>query len=138
MLQRDCPGDMSLTHGLAAFPLRPLTAPLRRLPKLRTAPPRRKVLPVNMWGISMGLHVRCGIEDKLRNQARTAEFSTVEQVKQLVRIAQEFGRPIATGKQAKEVLGIGVFYDTVEESLAANGFSPNRGGGNQGFLKKAA
>ena len=91
-----------------------------------------------MWGISMGLHVRCGIEDKLWNQARSAKFSTVEQVKQLVRISQEFGRPIATGKQAKEVLGIGVFYDTVEESLAANGFSPNRGGGNQGFLKKAA
>jgi hypothetical protein len=137
MLQRDCPGDMSLTHGLAAFPLRPLTAPLRRLPKLRAAPPRRNVLPVNMWGISMGLHVRCGIEDKLWNQARSAKFSTVEQVKQLVRIAQEFGRPIATGKQAKEMLGIGVFYDTVEESLAANGMAPNQGG-NQGFLRKAA
>ena len=90
-----------------------------------------------MWGISMGLHVRCGTEGNLWNQARTAKFSTVEQVKQLVRISQEVGRPIATGKQAKEMLGIGVFYDTVEESLAANGFSPNRGG-NQGFLRKAA
>jgi uncharacterized protein (DUF849 family) len=97
----------------------------------------RNVLPVNMWGISMGLHVRCGIEDNLWNQARTAKFSTVEQVKQLVRISEEFGRPIATGKQAKEMLGIGVFYGTVEESLAANGFSPNRGG-NQGFLRKHA
>jgi uncharacterized protein (DUF849 family) len=97
----------------------------------------RNVLPVNMWGISMGLHVRCGIEDNLWNQARTAKFSTVEQVKQLVRISQEFGRPIATGKQAKEMLGIGVFYDTVEESLAANGMAPNRGG-NQGFLRKHA
>jgi len=38
----------------------------------------RNVLPVNMWGISMGLHVRCGIEDNLWNQARTAKFSTVE------------------------------------------------------------
>ena len=54
-----------------------------------------------------------------------------------MRISQEFGRPIATGKQAKEVLGIGVFYDTVEESLAANGMAPNQGG-NQGFLRKAA
>ncbi len=98
----------------------------------------RNVLPVNMWGISMGLHVRCGIEDNLWNQARTAKFSTVEQVRQLVRISEDFGRPIATGKQAKELLGIGKFYDTVEESLAANGFAPNRNGGNQGFLRKHA
>jgi len=98
----------------------------------------RNVLPVNMWGISMGLHVRCGIEDNLWNQARSAKFGTVEQVKQLVRMSLDFGRPIATGKQAKEMLGIGVFYDTVEESLAKNGFAPNRNGGNQGFLRKHA
>ncbi|MDH4374725.1 MAG: 3-keto-5-aminohexanoate cleavage protein [Ramlibacter sp.] len=98
----------------------------------------RNVLPVNMWGISMGLHVRCGIEDNLWNQARSAKSSTVEQVKQLVRMSLDFGRPIATGKQAKEMLGIGVFYDTVEESLAKNGFAPNRNGGNQGFLRKHA
>ena len=98
----------------------------------------RNVLPVNMWGISMGLHVRCGIEDNLWNQARSAKSSTVEQVKQLVRMSLDFGRPIATGKQAKEMLGIGVFYDTVEESLAKNGFAPNRNGSNQGFLRKHA
>ena len=48
----------------------------------------------------------------------------------------EFGRPIATAKQAREISKIGVFYDTVEESLAANGFAPNRNGANQGFLRK--
>ena len=98
----------------------------------------RNVLPVNMWGISMGLHVRCGIEDNLWNQSRTANFSTVDQIRQLVRISEEFGRPIATGRQAKDMLGIGKFYDTVEESLAANGFAPNRNGANQGFLRKHA
>jgi uncharacterized protein (DUF849 family) len=98
----------------------------------------RNVLPVNMWGISMGLHVRCGIEDNLWNQSRTAKFSTVDQIRQLVRISEEFGRPIATGRQAKDMLGIGKFYDTVEESLAANGFAPNRNGANQGFLRKHA
>jgi uncharacterized protein (DUF849 family) len=98
----------------------------------------RNVLPVNMWGISMGLHVRCGIEDNLWNQSRTAKFSTVDQIRQLVRISEEFGRPIATGRQAKDMLGIGKFYNTVEESLAANGFAPNRNGANQGFLRKHA
>ena len=28
----------------------------------------RNVLPINMMGMAMGLHVRCGIEDNLWNQ----------------------------------------------------------------------
>ena len=98
----------------------------------------RNVLPVNMMGLSMGLHVRCGTEDCLWNQSRTRKASTVEQIEQLVRVAGEFGRPIASAKEAREILKIGVFYDTVEESLQANGFAPNRRGGNQGYLRKSA
>jgi uncharacterized protein (DUF849 family) len=94
------------------------------------------VLPINMIGIALGLHVRCGIEDVLWNQTRTGKMSSVEQIKQLVRISGEFGRPIATAQQAREILQIGVFYDTVEESLQKNGFAPNRKGGHQGFLRK--
>jgi hypothetical protein len=88
--------------------------------------------------MALGLHVRCGIEDVLWNQTRTGKMSTVEQIKQLVRIAGEFGRPIATAQQARAISKIGVFYDTPEETLAANGFAPNRNGGNQGFLRKTA
>jgi len=98
----------------------------------------RNVLPVNMMGIAMGLHVRTGTEDNLWNQSRTKKASTVEQIEQLVRISREFGRPIATARQAREISKIGVFYDTVEESLLANGFAPNRNGAHQGFLRKAA
>jgi len=97
----------------------------------------RNVLPVNMMGIAMGLHVRCGIEDNLWNQARTKMMSTVEQIEQLVRISREFGRKVATAQQAREISKIGVFYDTVEETLLANGFAANRNGGTQGFLRKA-
>jgi uncharacterized protein (DUF849 family) len=86
----------------------------------------RNVLPINMMGIAMGLHVRCGIEDNLWNQSRSAKMTTVEQIEQLVRMSREFGRDIANGKEAREILKIGVFYDTIEETLAANGFSPNR------------
>lgn len=96
------------------------------------------VLPINMMGIALGLHVRCGIEDNLWNQQRTQKMSTVQQIEQLVRISREFGRPIATAQEAREILQIGVFYDTVEESLAANGFAPNRKGRQQGHLRKAA
>jgi uncharacterized protein (DUF849 family) len=98
----------------------------------------RNVLPINMIGIALGLHVRCGIEDNLWNQARDAKMSTVEQIRQLVRIADELGRPIATAQQTRDILKIGVFYDTVEETLAANGFAPNAKGRQQGFLRKAA
>ncbi|CAM3999157.1 3-keto-5-aminohexanoate cleavage protein [Roseateles saccharophilus] len=96
------------------------------------------VLGINMMGMAMGLHVRCGIEDNLWNQTRTKKASTVEQIEQLARIAKDFGRPIATAAQAREMLRIGVFYDSVEETLAANGFAPNRNGGQQGYLRKVA
>ena len=98
----------------------------------------RNVLPVNMMGIAMGLHVRCGIEDNIWNQSRSEKMGTVKQVEQLVRISREFGRPIATAQQARDISKIGVFYDTVEETLLANGFAPNRNGAQQGFLRKAA
>ena len=98
----------------------------------------RNVLPVNMMGIAMGLHVRCGIEDNIWNQSRSEKMGTVKQVEQLVRISREFGRPIATAQEARDISKIGVFYDTVEETLLANGFAPNRAGAQQGFLRKAA
>ncbi|MFM1989775.1 MAG: hypothetical protein RJA99_2732 [Pseudomonadota bacterium] len=97
----------------------------------------RNVLPINMMGIAMGLHVRCGIEDNLWTQDRSAKMSTVEQIRQLVRISTEFGRPVADGRQAKAILKIGTWYDSVDASLAANGFAPNRNGGNQGFLRRS-
>ncbi|HEY2907102.1 MAG TPA: 3-keto-5-aminohexanoate cleavage protein [Vicinamibacterales bacterium] len=96
------------------------------------------VLPINLMGMAMGLHVRCGIEDNLWTQDRKAKMSTVKQIEQLVRIAREFGREIATGKEAREICKIGVFYDSVEETLAKNGFAPNPKSGHQGFLRKAA
>ncbi len=98
----------------------------------------RNVLPVNMMGIAMGLHVRCGIEDNLWNQSRTAKMTTVQQIEQLVRISREFGREVASGKEAREICKIGVFYETVEETLAKNGYAPNAKGRQQGFLRKVA
>jgi uncharacterized protein (DUF849 family) len=83
-------------------------------------------LPVNMMAIAMGLHVRCGIEDNMWSQDRKHKMTTVQQIEQLVRISREFGRDIATGKEAKKILKIGTFYNSIEETLAKNGFAPNR------------
>jgi uncharacterized protein (DUF849 family) len=86
----------------------------------------RNTLPINMMAIAQGLHVRCGNEDNLWAQDGKTKFGSVEQIKQLVRISKEFGRPIANGKQAKELLKIGTFYKNADETLAENGFAPNR------------
>src|SRR4051812_39718238 len=96
------------------------------------------VLPVNMMAMAMGLHVRVGIEDNIWNQRRTAKFSTVEQIEQIVRISREFGRDIATGKEARRIYRLGEFYGSADETLARNGFAPNRVPGQRGVLRCAA
>jgi uncharacterized protein (DUF849 family) len=84
------------------------------------------VLPINMMAIAMGLHVRCGIEDNLWTQNRKSKMGTVKQIEQLVRISREVGREVANGKEAKKILKIDTFYNSIEETLAKNGFAPNR------------
>jgi uncharacterized protein (DUF849 family) len=84
------------------------------------------VLPLNMMAIALGLHVRCGIEDNLWTQRRDRKMSSVEQIEQLVRISREFGRDIANTEEARHTYRIGKFYGSADETLAANGFAPNR------------
>jgi uncharacterized protein (DUF849 family) len=95
------------------------------------------VLPVNMMAIALGLHVRCGIEDNLWTQDRKSKMSSVRQVEQLVRLAREFGRDVADGKEAKRIYRIGEFYKNADEALARNGFAPNRPAARLGVLKRA-
>jgi len=96
------------------------------------------VLPLNMMAIAMGLHVRCGIEDNIWTQDRSRKMSTVEQIEQLVRISREFGREVANAKEAREIYKIGTFYKDADETLARNGFAPNRKAGQKGFAQYAA
>ena len=91
-----------------------------------------------MMAIALGLHVRCGIEDNLWTQDRKSKMGTVKQVEQLVRISREFGREIATGKEARRICKIDTFYSSVEETLAKNGFAPNRANGQRGFPQQKA
>jgi uncharacterized protein (DUF849 family) len=125
----DAPNIYNLANFLRALPDRAM---------LTVESSMLNTLPINMIGMAMGLHVRCGIEDNLWNQTRTGKMTSVQQIEQLVRISREFGREVASGKEAREILKIGVFYDTVEETLAANGFAPNPKGRQQGYLRKAA
>jgi uncharacterized protein (DUF849 family) len=96
------------------------------------------VLPINMMAIAMGLHVRCGIEDNLWTQDRSAKMSSVRQVEQLVRISREFGREIASGKEARAIYRIGELYESADETLERNGFAPNRKPGQRGPTRRIA
>jgi uncharacterized protein (DUF849 family) len=96
------------------------------------------VLPLNMMAIAMGMHVRCGIEDNLWTQRRERKMSSVEQIEQLVRLSREFGRDIANCVEARNIYKIGTFYRDADETLAANGFAPNRKPATVGSVKTAA
>jgi uncharacterized protein (DUF849 family) len=84
------------------------------------------VLPLNTMAIALGLHVRCGIEDNIWTQDRKARLGSVKQIEQLVRISRELGREVADAKDARRIYRIGTFYSDADETLAQNGFVPNR------------
>ena len=85
----------------------------------------RHVLPVNVVGMCLGMHVRCGIEDTLYDQ-HGAKMTSVQQIDQLVRIARELGREVATAQEARAIYRIGEQYNSIEETLARLGMPPNR------------
>ncbi|AHH99024.1 3-keto-5-aminohexanoate cleavage protein [Kutzneria albida] len=96
----------------------------------------RSVLPINTMAIAMGLHARCGNEDTLWGK-KGQKMTSVQQVEQLVRIAGELGREVATGKEAFGIYKIGQRYADADETLAKVGFAPNRRPGQVGFTHHA-
>ena len=48
----------------------------------------------------------------------------------------ELGREIASGQEAREIYRIGVQYDSIEETLLANGMAPNRVAGQKGVPQR--
>ena len=95
----------------------------------------RTVAPFAAMAIALGVHVRCGIEDNLWNR-KGERMSSVRQVDQIVRLAKELKRKVATGDQARAMLKLGVWYANVAETLDALGLPPNRKDGRLGFVVK--
>ena len=61
---------------------------------------------LNEWAISAGGHARTGLEDNVRlDRARLAP-SNAALVKLAAGLCQQYGRPVATWQQAREILGI--------------------------------
>ncbi|MCC6250500.1 MAG: 3-keto-5-aminohexanoate cleavage protein [Rubrivivax sp.] len=98
----------------------------------------RNVLPLTTMAIAMGLHVRVGIEDNLWGR-KGQRLTSVRQVEQMVRIARELHREVATGAQARAIYRIGEHYRSADETLARVGWMPNRRpGASDAPLREAA
>jgi uncharacterized protein (DUF849 family) len=93
----------------------------------------RNVLPMNTIAIALGLHVRVGIEDNLWCK-KGERITSVQQIEQVVRIARELNRDIATCDEARQIYQIGEYWDSADETLSRLGLPPNRKPGQRGFL----
>ncbi|MCD4817474.1 MAG: 3-keto-5-aminohexanoate cleavage protein [Candidatus Cloacimonetes bacterium] len=63
-------------------------------------------LPGAMIAMAMGGHIRTGFEDNIFYHKNVLADSNEQLVFRIVRIAKEFGRPLATPEQTKEILGL--------------------------------
>ncbi len=68
--------------------------------------PGRHQLPLNVFCLIAGGHVRTGLEDNL-HYARGERATNARLVERVVRLARELGRPVATPDQARELLALG-------------------------------
>jgi hypothetical protein len=93
----------------------------------------RGLISLSAMAIVLGQHVRVGNEDNLWGPDKKRRTS-VQQVEGAVRLCKEFGRKVATAEEARTIMKIGVWYDSVEETLHSLSLPPNRTDGQTGFL----
>jgi len=67
----------------------------------------REQLRVARWAIQLGGHCRTGLEDNIRLDKHRLAPSNAALVRQIADLATDFGCPIATSQQAREILRLG-------------------------------
>jgi len=63
-------------------------------------------LDVNRWCLEMGGHCRTGLEDNVRWDKHRLAASNAELVGRVATLCGDYGRPVATPAQAREMLGL--------------------------------
>ncbi|WP_233889672.1 3-keto-5-aminohexanoate cleavage protein [Paraburkholderia flagellata] len=66
----------------------------------------RHQLEVNRWTLEMGGHCRTGLEDNVRWDKDTLAKSNAQLVERVASLCGEYGRPVATAKEAREILAL--------------------------------
>jgi len=93
----------------------------------------RGVIPMTAMAVMLGIHVRVGNEDNIW-RVKGERFTTVQQVEQMVKLSEAYGRKVATAQEARQMMQIGTWYDSIDETLFKLGLPPNRASGNTGFV----
>jgi uncharacterized protein (DUF849 family) len=93
----------------------------------------RGLISLSAMATVLGQHVRVGNEDNLWGPDKTRR-TTVQQIEGAIRLCKQFGRNVATAEEARQIMKIGIWYDSVEETLHNLGLPPNRRDGQGGFL----
>lgn len=116
LIQHDAlaqPYFLQLVFGQqSGIPLSPdgLLDMVRNLPEtslFQTCALGLEAIHVNVFALLLGGHVRTGLEDSLLYQRAEAAQSNVQLVARIARIAHELGRRVATGPEARRMLGLG-------------------------------
>jgi len=89
--------------------------------------------PMHAMAMALGAHIRLGIEDNIWRK-KGERFTTLQQIEWVTTLAKHMGREIATPEEARAMMKIGTWYDSVDETLQELGLPPNRKGGQVGFL----
>lgn len=93
----------------------------------------RGLISLSAMAIVLGQHVRLGNEDNLWGADRKRK-TTIQQIEGAVRVCKEFGRKVATAEEARKICKVGVWYNSVEETLQNLGLPPNPTDYKPGFL----
>jgi 3-keto-5-aminohexanoate cleavage enzyme len=63
-------------------------------------------LPMAMMALAMGGHIRVGMEDNIYYTKGVLAKTNAQFVERIVRIAQEYGREIATPDESRRILNL--------------------------------
>lgn len=66
----------------------------------------RHQLEVNRWCLELGGHCRTGLEDNIRWDKSRLAASNAELVERVARLCGEYGRPVASPAEARQILGL--------------------------------
>jgi 3-keto-5-aminohexanoate cleavage enzyme len=66
----------------------------------------RSHLPMSVMALAMGGHIRVGMEDNIYYNRGELAKKNSQFVERVVRIAEEYGRPVATPEETREILSL--------------------------------
>jgi len=90
-------------------------------------------IAIQTLALILGCHIRVGNEDNIWDMNKK-RWPTVKQVEWAVNLAERHGRKVATADEVRKIMQVGVFYDSVGDTLTRLGLPPNRAEGQKGFL----